>query len=266
MLVDLAERKAVHDAFDSFWCVRAFDEVDSTNTRIKEMIAQGAPEGTCFVARRQTSAYGRQGRTWSSPDGGLYFSFILDPLGAHVSAGKTYIDLPALSLLLSLSVQSVLSALTGSDMIRIKWPNDILVVEDGQAAKLCGISLEATNQKLCCGIGINITRPETPTENTLAYLGDLVTESIDPDELLMQLLTYVAVLYQEWLRSGIAPLIPPYESHLYNKGERVTLDFLTGETFYTGKVIGVSLTGELILETESGERIQANSGEVHTRH
>lgn len=266
MLESSVDRGGLAAAFDPFWSVQTFDEVDSTNTRIKEAIVQGQPEGTCFVARRQTAAYGRQGRAWSSPEGGLYFSFILDPIGAHASAGKTLADLPALSLLLSLAVQSALTAYTSCNKIKIKWPNDILVIESGQVAKLCGISLEAAHGKLCCGIGINITRSETPTENASVYLADLVSGSIDLNELLAQLLAQIAACYQAWLETGITPVIPEYESHLYNKGEHVTLDSLTGETFYAGKVVGVSPAGELILETETGERIQANSGEVHTRH
>ena len=255
-----------------FWDVRAFDEVDSTNTRIKEAIAQGEPEGTCFVARRQTAAYGRQGRTWSSPEGGLYFSFILDPLRTHANAGKTLADLPALSLLLSLAVQSAIAAFTGSDAIKIKWPNDILVVQAGAVGKLCGISLEAINKKLCCGIGINISRPEAsqtsvaPAENTPAYLADMAADSVDLDQLLSRLLVQIEGLYHVWLEQGIAQIIPEYNAQLFNLGQAVTLEAIDGTTLYTGKVIGASETGELILEQQDGTRIAANSGEVHTRH
>ena len=272
MLECSGDREALRDGLDSFWNVQAFDEVDSTNTCIKEALAQGEPEGTCFAARRQTAAYGRQGRTWSSPEGGLYFSFILDPLGKHPEAHKTIADLPALSLLMSLAVQSVLAAFTKSNAIKIKWPNDVLMVQEGTTAKLCGISLEAINGKICCGIGINITRPEanrvneTPAENIPAYLTDLTPDGVIIDGLLLQLLNQIAALYQEWLETGITPLISQYESRLYNIGEQVTLDSLTGDPLYTGKVVGISPQGELILETADGKRVVANSGEVHTRH
>lgn len=272
MLDSAQDREAQPGAFDHFWKVRAFDEVDSTNTRIKEAIAQGAPEGTCFAARRQTAAYGRQGRTWSSPEGGLYFSFILDPLGVHPDAGKTLADLPTLSLVLSLAVRSALAAFAESDQIKIKWPNDILVVQGDTVAKLCGISLEAINGKLCCGIGINVFRPELGrsrvlvTGNTPVYLSDLISDKIELSQLFSVVMDRIASLYQEWLDSGIAPVIPQYDSQLYNKGEEVTLESIIGSTLYTGKVVGVSESGELILETSDGTRITANSGEVHTRH
>ena len=279
----MLEHRAYSDvsfaAADSFWNVHAFDEVDSTNTRIKEAIAQGEPEGTCFVARRQSAAYGRQGRTWSSPEGGLYFSFILDPLGAHELAEKTLAHLPALSLLLSLAVQSALERFTQSEAIKIKWPNDILVVEEGQAAKLCGISLEVVGGKLCCGIGINVARPETASVgepeagNVPAYLSDLLPASSTLKRyeetlqtLLPEVLNMIVALYRIWLRTGISFFIPKYDAHLYNIGQHVTLDSLTGKELYTGTVRGVSPSGELILQASDGTQITANSGEVHTRH
>ena len=151
-----------------FWRVTFFDEVDSTNNCVKEAISKGAPEGICFVANRQTAAYGRQGRSWKSPEGGLYFSFILDPLNEHLPKVDQS-ALPTLSLLLSLAVQETLTSFAQTDKIKIKWPNDILVVSDEGIAKLVGISLEMVGGKLCCGIGINITSPSVSSaEDTKA--------------------------------------------------------------------------------------------------
>ena len=46
---------------------------------IKDAIKQGQPKGLVHCAFKQTSGYGRQGRTWVSPYGGLYASFLLRP-------------------------------------------------------------------------------------------------------------------------------------------------------------------------------------------
>lgn len=278
MLENPASREECLTALDSFWRLRTFNEVDSTNICIKDAISEGAGEGTCVAARCQTSAYGRQGRTWSSPEGGLYFSFILDPLGAHVDAEKAPADLPAISLLLSLGVQAALSALTKSEAIKIKWPNDIFVVQGDAAAKLCGISLEVFQGKLCCGIGINILPPKTAQTVNIqdmqaqAYLIDLMDDRANRDfewalnQLLPRVLRSIEKHYEGWLQDGIAPFIGHYNEQLYNRGEQVELEAIDGQLLHAGTVLGAAETGELLLRTASGEIIRANSGEVHTRH
>lgn len=267
---------------EDFWQLSIFDEVDSTNTRIKEAIARGMPEGTCIAAHRQSAAYGRQGRSWSSPEGGLYFSFELDPLGAASKRRITQEQIPSLSLAVSLGVQAALAAFASTDAIKIKWPNDILVVRDGKIAKLCGISLELIQGKVCCGIGINIMRPApsecAPSPSTeaqryeRAYLADLISCAQQPqnmndlfDQLLPKLLRSIFSVYQQWLEQGIAPLIPHYDQLLFNRGKHVTLETIDGSLVCEGEVVGASRTGELLLRTKEGAIVAANSGEVHTR-
>lgn len=267
-----------------FWRVTFFDEVDSTNNCVKEAISKGAPEGICFVANRQTAAYGRQGRSWQSPEGGLYFSFILDPLSEHLQPKVDQSALPTLSLLLSLAVRETLASFAQTDKIKIKWPNDILVVSEAGNAKLVGISLEVIGGKLCCGIGINITSPSGSSAEGLkaagvaeessisaAYLEDFdalsgVTFDQISGQLLPALLGCIQGFYELWCEEGIEPFMDGYNSLLYNKGEQVELETIDGELLYAGEVIGASPSGELLLRTEQGHTVAANSGEVHTRH
>lgn len=239
-----------------------------------------------MVARRQTGAYGRQGRAWSSPEGGLYFSFILDPLHAHPHEVQRISQLPSLSLVMSLGVRFALSSMASDDSIKIKWPNDIVVVRPdmplGHYAKICGISLEAVQGKLCCGVGINVFRPDGPLEGSpdqaparaydLAYLEDLVPSLADAsnrqlvlDDLLARLLDSIERAYAQWLEMGIEAFIRRYDDALFNLGQYVMLDTIDGKLLHEGKVLGVSEAGELLLETADGETIRVASGEVHTR-
>ena len=62
-----------------------FDSVDSTNKSALLAAAEGAPEGTVFLAKSQTKGRGRRSKTWySPPEMGLYFSVLLRPI-AEVS-------------------------------------------------------------------------------------------------------------------------------------------------------------------------------------
>ena len=59
-----------------------YDKIDSTNTEAKRSIISDEddlPHGTVIVARCQTAGRGHKGRSFSSPEGGIYFSLILKP-------------------------------------------------------------------------------------------------------------------------------------------------------------------------------------------
>ena len=110
-------------------------ETDSTNTRAKELAAQGAPEGTLVIAEKQTNGRGRRGRSWfSPPGGGIYFSLILRPV---ISPGET----PRITLMTAVVLAETLISLMKLKL-RIKWPNDILVNGKKLAAILTEISTE----------------------------------------------------------------------------------------------------------------------------
>ena len=51
-----------------------FPVTGSTNTDLKELAAAGAKVGTVCVAESQTGGRGRRGRSFASPEGGVYFS------------------------------------------------------------------------------------------------------------------------------------------------------------------------------------------------
>ena len=175
--------------------VESFETVTSTNDLIKRAIEEGQPEGLAVRGLRQTAGYGRQGRAWESPIGGMYQSFLLRP---DVPPAQ----LPTLSLLVGLAVRRAVAGLVPEleDRVQVKWPNDIVVAEapasldeaasaagEGFACeegssplcdagsddaapagdrqprypfhKLCGISTEMHARALCVGVGVNVARP-----------------------------------------------------------------------------------------------------------
>ncbi len=183
------EGDRVDDEQAGLFHLRELRETTSTNDEIKRAIEAGEPEGLAIGALRQTAGYGRQGRTWSSPVGGMYVSCLLRP---HVPASQ----LPTLSLVAALSVRRIVAGLTsGQAKIAVKWPNDIVValsarqdnascqgdaasctVQDASQnmtedtagyAKLCGISLEAHRGGICVGIGMNVFSPPEGADTPL---------------------------------------------------------------------------------------------------
>lgn len=134
-----------------------FDEIGSTNTEALNQAKQGAEEGLCIVARRQTAGRGRHGRKWiSEKDAGLYFSIVLRPKIENKF-------LPLLTLMSAIAVHDTLREVL-SLKPDIKWANDIHI----KGKKICGILAEMAETPkglaVVVGIGINLKSTNFPPE------------------------------------------------------------------------------------------------------
>lgn len=257
--------------------VRSFDEVTSTNDLVKRALEAGEPEGLVVRARKQTGGYGRQGRAWTSPEGGLYASFLLRPEVPQA-------QLPTLSLVVGLAVRRALAALAEperSASVQVKWPNDVVLalpsdMSDSAAVfnKLCGISLEAHAGGICVGVGINVVAPdagapEVPGKNRVAYASEIAPalRVLDTqtalDVVFEAELSAFQTLYQRWLQEGFAPFVSLFDQHAALQDRQVVVEDRVGNTLGQGRVIGIDDAGCLVLSTGDGEELHIASGEAH---
>lgn len=122
-------------------------QTDSTNLRIKEAVRQGeilAP--FLLLADRQSMGRGRLGRSFVSPEGGLYMSLLLRP-AAPWEAGRV-------TLAAAVAVCRAIEELTGL-FLKIKWVNDLFL----HGKKVCGILAEGVGEMVIIGIGVNLVTP-----------------------------------------------------------------------------------------------------------
>jgi BirA family biotin operon repressor/biotin-[acetyl-CoA-carboxylase] ligase len=142
-----------------------FYKIGSTNTAAMAAGAEGAPEGTVFLAEEQTAGRGRGANSWQSPRStGIYCSAILRP-------ALPPSEVLALSLAAGLAVQAAIQQIDSRVRPDLKWPNDVLI--DGK--KVCGIltemNAEATRVRyIVVGVGINVNQPSFPRELTATSL------------------------------------------------------------------------------------------------
>ena len=122
---------------------------------------------TIIVADAQTAGRGRYRRTWSSPPGNLYASFIY-----HVGDARD----PKISYGVAVAVAETLAHFGLHPAI--KWPNDILI--DG--AKISGILIEYSRDFVIIGIGINIE--SSPSDLPYATTKTANYKCVSRDELL----------------------------------------------------------------------------------
>ncbi len=126
------------------------NETVSTNLDARELIKKGLYHPTLIIAESQTGGRGRQGKSFISPKGGLYFSLCLN-------VGKAIETVMGVTSCAAVAVCRAIDKTVGVSC-GIKWVNDIYL--DG--GKLCGILVESVNdyekmvtEHLIIGIGVN---------------------------------------------------------------------------------------------------------------
>jgi len=136
-----------------------FYKIGSTNTTAMAAAADGAPEGSVFLAEEQTSGRGRGANSWQSPRStGIYCTVIFRPKLPPS-------DVLVLSLAAGLAVQAAIQQVDSRLNADLKWPNDVLINDK----KVCGIltemNAEATRVRyIVVGLGINVNQASFPKD------------------------------------------------------------------------------------------------------
>lgn len=245
----------------------SYQSVKSTNEIAMRMAENGAVEGTIVTAEEQTSGRGRLGREWHSPRGvGIYLSIILRPLFPPDKA-------PGISLVAALALADVIS-LYLPNMVKIKWPNDVLI----NGRKTAGILTELAADKdriehLIVGVGINVNQEmnDFPSElrpratsirealrnNNL--IGDQTDSTGDRVRLLQQFLAAFENEYLQYKKTSLESSLPRIRSYSSLIGRQVRL--MSANEQIEGKAVDINLNGALEVEID-GRLTSFSSGEV----
>lgn len=230
----------------------------STNRDMAEHIARGAPEGFLLVAGEQREGRGRMGRLWHSPPAAnLYCSLLLRPRIEPARAAS-------LPLVTGLAVAQAVRALAPEVVAQVKWPNDIL----SRGRKLCGILCDMQMEgervgAIVAGIGLNVNLARTALPKNLRNTAtSLLMESgrnFALSRVMATILNFFEPLYDEWLSTGLAPLLPQLMEWDALRGRHITVR--QGSTTLQGSADGILPDGALRLLTPSGA-VPLYSGEA----
>ena len=159
-----------------------FETIGSTNLFAKKLVKEGAEEGVVIVADVQSGGRGRKNRTWSSPEGGLWFSILLYP---KISPQSVML----ITMASSIAVAQGIEEITSINPV-IKWPNDLSINEK----KVCGILTEIDAEMdsinyTVVGIGINVNNElEKELQKTATTLKLEIGTQVPKVELLTSIL------------------------------------------------------------------------------
>ncbi len=237
-----------------------FYKVGSTNTAAMAAAAEGAPEGSVFLAEEQTAGRGRGANTWQSPRStGIYCSAVLRPTLPPS-------DVLVLSLAAGLAVRSAIQQIDSRLSADLKWPNDVLI--DGK--KVCGIltemNAEATRVRyIVVGIGINVNQVSFPKELQATSLRLSSGSEWSRVELAAALLKSLDREYRQLLENSDAreSILRRFaESSTWLRGRTVRID--ENGAGFEGTTEGLDARGFLQVRTQKGMRTVL-SGTVRER-
>jgi len=230
----------ISENISRYWRVSVVEVTGSTQDDIAQLVNdKKAQSGDVIATEYQSAGRGRLDRKFDAPkSSALMFSFYIEP-----TREKT--DWSFLTLLTGLSAVFTLTALDPESSPTLKWPNDILI-KDG---KVGGIIAQATSDGVIIGLGLNVgmTQDELPVPHaTSLSLHEFST--LDRNLILASFLNIFEELLERWQDGEDL-------RHLYNErsstiGREVRIEHPDG-SYKNGKAVGVTPTGELILEDGS---------------
>ena len=258
-ILDVQASQAALEHHTIFKQFNYYPRLDSTSTRLRELLQQGqADEGTVVAALHQSEGRGRLGRDWSSPAGGLWFSFLLRPQ-------LPVQEIACLSLLFALAVSRALQDFVDKDQVLIKWPNDVLI----RGKKVAGILLETAGELdrieyLISGIGINVNLDRNDFPPSLQGQASSLFINrgypADMQAVFMSVLQSIDRYYRRFLQEGFPTFREEYKGLCYHLGRPVSIQ--TGQRVIAGTHIDMDNSGAMLVRSSTGiETI--HTGDVH---
>ncbi len=238
-----------------------YRSISSTNTVLKKMAAEGAPEGLTLIAGAQTEGRGRMGRNFYSPsDSGIYMSLLLRP---EMKAA----DVTSITACAAVAVAETLEELAG-EPASIKWVNDVFM----GGRKVCGIltegSIDCENgiiQHLVVGIGINTGVPSGDFPEEIRNIAGAAFRQEKIPELRCRVAAGVLdriMGYYEHLAEN--RFYPEYKSRSMVLGKPVSI-LSAGQDPEPADALDIDPDFALVVRCASGEIRRLNSGEVSIR-
>lgn len=133
----------------------------STQDYILEHLDKNSDDSVLVSTNKQDNGYGRKGAKWENADDCLAFSFTVSP--------NELLQLTTMEIacLISLFFKEKFKK-----EVSIKWPNDLI----HNNKKIGGIIAKIIDDKVVCGVGINLSNVEVKEENSFFPPGYLDIE------------------------------------------------------------------------------------------
>ena len=231
-----------------------FDTIDSTNTWAAAHFGELA-DGELVAAAVQTAGRGRLDRTWISPRGNIYASFVMKDVASPllgVAAG-------------SLAVLDLVRELAPSEKFHIKWPNDVFrgtaKISGILAQNICPRNGAAGGLVTGIGVNLNMSRDDLASASQEATSVSILTGKPCDWEAALKRFEELLHIRSATLRNSPGALFECWKSENGLLGRRV--EFLAGDgSHLTGLFRDIAPDGSVILDEDGGRTLTLNCGDV----
>ncbi|MFC1513876.1 biotin--[acetyl-CoA-carboxylase] ligase [candidate division KSB1 bacterium] len=233
------------------------ETITSTNILARKLLTSNIDLPFVVISEEQTQGKGRLKRSWFSPSKkGLWFSTAFPISGKNKKIGHY-------NFLVSLAVSSAVETFSGLK-IDFKWPNDILC----GGKKICGILSEVISEDsgniVLVGAGLNV---DIELKELADDIKDKATsilietgKSPDRDELFIELVRTLNLLYDIWEKNGLTPLYKEWIKKCATLGKTVSI--AQGKQKITGTAESVNSDGSLNLIGSNGKKYKIYAGDI----
>ena len=220
-----------------------FDVIDSTNAECKRIVLE--KDIHVIISNEQTHGKGRVGKVWSSPDSGNIYMSI---------ACKGLIQKAPLSLIVGIICQRSIEKVIGSDLIGLKWPNDIIYSKK----KIGGILIEKEimGQDILniIGIGLNLNLP-----NKESWWGDLSSFNLELKR--NELINNIIIELINFIDNGIDQWVDEWEGLCIHMNSEINIK-QNNKIIDSGIFTGINQDGSVKITSKDGNIKKYEFGEI----
>lgn len=230
------------------WRLRSYPLLLSTQDFCRGLAQAGEPGRLAIRADVQSAGRGTKGRGWESGRGNLFLSALLRP-NCPAREATQFALLAGVAL-----AETTAALLPEPGLLRLKWPNDLLL----GGGKLAGILTESAAAAdgrldwLVIGFGVNLaTAPDLVDTPTACLTGQMGPPA--PSSFAASLLERLDHWLERHAAEGFAPVRAEWLRYAPEPGSVLTVRLPGGS--YNGVFAGLGDDGRLLLQ--SGRDVRA---------
>lgn len=207
-----------------------------------------AIEGDWLVALAQDSGRGRHGRAWETIPGNFFGSTIVQLRASDPPA-------PALALAAGLALIEAVETVVPRAALSLKWPNDLMLGD----AKLAGILLERSGDRVVAGFGVNLAAAPSISGRKTASLATLA--DIDPKGFAPLIAASFARILSAWRTADPGAFASAWATRAHPVGTALQVHSSPGEQI-SGTFDGIEADGAMRLRLDDGRIETVRAGDV----
>ena len=226
----------------------------STNEDLMLKAQTGENHLSVVIADHQTAGKGRGQRQWISERGSALLMSVLFEVDIVSDLISLY------SMKLSISVVKALEEF-GFSQIKIKWPNDLVTLHQGEPHKLAGILAQSTikgsQATVVVGLGLNIS-----LANLRGFLPNIRVSALSELGHPPDVIDVAESILREVFLTDIdgESLLTDYARYSHTLGTNVKIE--VGDERFEGFADRITQTGSLIVKLENGDEREISVGEI----